>query len=312
MSRMTLLLLGAALVLLVACGGDGSSDESTGPTLTPEASACGPDRAHEAGEFDQTITSGGMERTYILHVPTGYDGSAAMPVVLLFHGFALTGRIMLDYTALGNVADREGFILVSPTGTGDPPRWNAPDMPGGANDMLFVDDLLARLDSQLCTDPARTFATGYSNGGGMSARLACEASDRIRAVGLVAAVFLDCTPKVPVIAFHGTADPLVPFQGSGENTPAGGGGRFPPIREAVASWAAAIGCQAEPAITDVSAHVEMSAYNGCQAGDGAAQLYVVDAGGHTWPGADQFGDPAMTTQEIDASELIWQFFTSLH
>lgn len=312
MARMILLLLGAALALLVACGDEGSNDESTiVATLTPEASACGPDRAHAAGEFDETMTSGGVERSYILHVPTGYDGSAAMPVVLLFHGFALNGRVMLDYAELGNVADREGFILVSPTGAGDPPRWNAQDLPAGADDMLFVRDLLAKLDSELCTDPARTFATGYSNGGGMSVRLACEASDRIRAVGLVAAVFLDCTPKVPVIAFHGTEDPLVPFEGRDETSPDEGGGTFPAIRESVASWAAAIGCGPEPTIRQESMLVELTTYNGCQAGDGAAQLYVVDGGGHTWPGgAVDIGDQAVTTHEIDASELIWQFFAA--
>jgi len=309
MRRMILLLLGAALALLVACGGDSKDESTIDATPTPEASACGPDRAHAAGEFDQTITSGGIERQYILHVPPGYDASEAMPVVLLFHGFALNGRIMLDYTELGDLADREGFLVVSPTGTGDPHFWNTLEGTGDVDDVLFVNDLLDKLNGELCIDQERTFATGYSNGGGMSARLACEEPPRVHAVGLVASVYPDCAGNVPVIAFHGTADPLVAFEGRA--TPESGGFAFPPIRESVASLAAAVGCATEPEVTQPGPHVELSTYNGCDLGDGAVQLYVVDGGGHTWPGgAANIGDQAATTHEIDASELIWQFFAA--
>jgi polyhydroxybutyrate depolymerase len=242
-----------------------------------------------------------LERAYILHVPPGYDGAKPVPLVLLFHGFALAGRSMLDYSALGAVADREGFLLVAPTATGDPHRWNM--NPGQTpDDLLFANDLLDKLESELCVDTARVFATGYSNGGGMSMRLACDDSNRVKAVGLVAAVYLSCTPKVPVIAFHGIQDPLVSFTGSGQ---------FPAIRDAVAAWASALSCGPAPDVTKPEPHIELSAYNGCPQGDGAVQFYVVDGGGHTWPGADLFGDPTVTTQEIDASELIWQFFSSI-
>ena len=312
MAKLAILLLGLGLILLIACGGDSDSDDDAATPVPSavESAACGPQRAHAPGEFVEAMTSGGIERSYILHVPPAYDAAKEMPLVLLFHGFALSGRIMLDYTELGALADREGFLLVSPTGTGDPPRWNQTSTPGGADDVLFVNDLLDRLNEELCIDQTRTFATGYSNGGGMSMRLACDEPDRIRAAGLVAAVFLDCTPKVPLIAFHGTQDPLVAFEGRSGGAPEVGGS-FPPIRDAVASWAAALGCETDaPGVTSAGDRVELTAYNGCAAGDGATQLYVVDGGGHTWPGADLLGDPAATTQEIDASELIWQFFSA--
>ncbi len=291
-----LLIAGALLILLllVACGdgGDGKPNATS-----PAATACAASQAHDAGEFEQTIMSGAVERVYILHVPPSYNGRQATPLVLLFHGFALAGRSMLDYSALGAVADREGFLLVAPTGTGDPHRWNM--NPGAdVDDLLFVNDLLDKLETQLCVDEARVFATGYSNGGGMSMRLACDDASRIKAVGLIAAVYLSCTPKVPLIAFHGTQDPLVAFEG----------GQFPAIRDAVASWAAALQCGAQPEASKPTTHIELSVYNECSADDGAVQLYVIDGGGHTWPGADLFGDPAMTTQEIDASDLVWKFF----
>ena len=258
------------------------------------------------------MASGGIERNYILHVPPGYDGARVTPVVLLISGLALNARIMLDYSALGTVANRETFVLVALTGSGDLRRWNYANVPGAADDVGFVRDLLARLDGELCTDTSRTFATGYSSGSAMSIRLACDMPDRITAIGLVEQLYDGCQPHVPLIVFHGLADQLVPFGGGGENIPEEGGGTFPPVRATVQSWAQALGCApTSPAVTKPTQHIELTSYNGCRPGDGAVQLYVVNGGGHTWPGAHLFGDPKMTTQEIDASELIWQFFSGV-
>ena len=307
---------GIFLLSLAACGDSGNSSdraktlaatptsEVAGAARTPVAASvsCGTAQAHAAGEFDETVTSGGLTRDYILHVPPSYDDRNPAPLVLLFHGFALSGRTMLDYSALGKVADREGVLVVAPTGTGDPHRWNSTSGGGGADDVLFVNDLLDVLEAQLCVDTERVFATGYSNGGGMSMRLACDDSDRVKAVGLVAATFLNCTPKVPLIAFHGIQDALVGFEG---------GGTFPPIRDAVATWAEGLRCAAEPDVTKPTEHVELSVYADCTPDGGAVQFYVVDGGGHSWPGADLLSDAVATTQEIDASELIWQFFSGV-
>lgn len=299
--KLLLFLAALALLFVVACGD--SSDEDD-PIASPslEASACGTAKAHEAGEFDQTITSGGLERTYILHVPPGYDGETKMPLVVLLHGFALNGRIMLDYSGFGAIADREGFVLISPTGLGDPPRWNSRVLPQDPGDLTFLTELMDGISTMLCIDTERVFATGYSNGGGMSMRLACDIPDKIKAVGLVASVFIECAPKAPLIAFHGIQDALVGFEG---------GSSFPPIRDAVATWAEGLGCAAEPDVTKHNTHIELSIYNDCTSGDGAVQFYVVDGGGHTWPGADLFNDTTITTQEIDMSELIWQFFSGV-
>jgi polyhydroxybutyrate depolymerase len=301
--------IAAATVLFVVACSSGSNAPAGGTTAP--AAACSPARAHEAGEFDQTMTSGGIGRSYILHVPTGYDGTKAMPVVLLISGLALDSRIMLDYTGLGAVADREGFILVSLMGTGATPHWNYANVAGGADDVGFVRDMLAKLGSELCTDAHRTFATGFSSGSAMAERLACDIPDLIAAVGLVEQLSVDCEPKTPLIVFHGKQDQLVPLAGGGENEPVEGGGTFPPVRDTVSSWALAQGCDTSaPVVTKPQPHIELTAYNGCQQGDGAVQLYVVEGGGHAWPGAKKYADPATTTQEIDASDLIWRFFAS--
>jgi polyhydroxybutyrate depolymerase len=311
-------------VLLLACGGGNSRSESsatrapqstatTAIATTPASNACNPTRAHASGESDQTVASGGLERTYILHVPPGYDGTTPMPLVLLFHGYAENARIMLDYSEMGKTADEHSFILVAPNGAGGPPHWNAMPLLNGANDVQFVRDLLAKLDKELCTDPARTFATGFSNGSAMSLRLSCDLPERIRATGHVAEVDAHCIPKAPAIIFQGAVDPLVPMIGGGAYFAGEGTGVTPPVRSTVKSWAEAQGCDAaNPTVTKPSAHIELTMFNACQAGNGAVQLYVVDGGGHAWPGgSDAFGDPAMNTHEINASELIWQFFSGI-
>jgi polyhydroxybutyrate depolymerase len=258
-------------------------------------------KAHAPGEFNDTIMSGGVQRDYILHVPPQYDGSEPTPLVMLFHGYTLAGRSMLDYSEFGVVADSEGFLLVAPTATGDPHRWNAFPLSADVDDVAFVNDLVDELEAELCIDSARIFATGYSNGGGMSMTLACELPDRVKAVGLVAATFQTCTPHVPAIAFHGTEDPLVQFEG---------GRLLGPVRESVAKWAEALQCNPQAQVSRIGDHIELSSYDDCTGSDvdGAVQLYTVEGGGHTWPGATLFGDPAATTQEINASELIWEFF----
>jgi polyhydroxybutyrate depolymerase len=297
MAKLSSLLFAFLLALLIACGG--GDDESDVAGVTDPDRDCDLARAHAAGEFDRTLLSGGVERQYILHVPPQYDGETAMPLVLLLHGFALTGRIMLDYSELGAVADREGFIIASPTALGDPPRWNSRVLPDDPGDLAFLTELIDTISSDLCVDTERVFATGYSNGGGMSMRLACDIPDKVGAVGLIASVFIDCTPGARLIAFHGIQDELVPFEGAGT---------FPSIRQAVASWAAALNCGPDPVITDVTARIELETYDGCTSGDGATQLYMIDGAGHTWPGARLLGDQDNTTHEISASDLIWRFF----
>ena len=168
------------------------------------------------------ITSGGLDRSYILHVPPSYDGTNPMPVVLLFHGYGESAR--LDYSEMGASTSKNGFLLVAPNGAGDPPHWNAKPLPDGADDVQFIRDLLAKLDAEICTDPARTFGTGFSNGSAMSLRLSCDLPDRVRATGHVAEVDAHCIPKAPAIISQGAVDPLVPIDGGGQYFPGEGTG----------------------------------------------------------------------------------------
>jgi polyhydroxybutyrate depolymerase len=258
------------------------------------------------------MTGGTASRTYILHIPTGYDGTTVTPVVLAFHGFGLNANQMADYTRLSALSDQRRFILVTPDGSGTPQHWNWRKASSDPDDVRFVSDLLAKLGTDLCLDPDRMFAVGFSDGAAMSRVLACDLADRFAAIGVVASPIVPCVAAVPMIAFHGTADPLVPFEGGVVSAAVGGGGTFPPVRRSVSEWARALGCDGLPTISRPAATVELSTFIRCRLGDGDVLLYTLLGGGHTWPGsaplpAAQYGD---TNADVDATAAIWEFFAA--
>ena len=231
-----------ALLLASACGDDGEPTATAPPTAiptprpTPAPTGCDPALPQAAGDFVQRIDSGGLARRYILHIPPSYSdtgGADATPLVLLFHGSGGNAREIARYTGLPAKADRAGFIAVMPQGLRTTlipePDWNFTTLgphhgPGEPDDVAFIDDLLDALELQLCIDSARVFSTGFSAGAHLSVRLACDLSDRIAAIAPVSGVYFPpfspdlpepgcSTQPVPVIAFHGTADKGVPFEG---------------------------------------------------------------------------------------------------
>lgn len=314
-----------ALFLLLAasaCGGSSGSGANHGPatgstpgTLVPAASPaplpCTSARPHASGDFDESIDSGGLTRTYILHVPPAYDGASAMPLVLSFHAFGSDAKFMAGYTKSGAIADAQGAIVVTPNGQGHPQFWNVRGAGVDVDDVAFARELLVKLDAVLCIDASRTYADGYSNGGGMALLLACAMPHRIAAVGVVAATYVQCDADVPLIAFHGIADPVVTFEGA-DYPPEEGGGSYPPIRRSVSDWAHTQGCAGLPTISRPASDVELSTYHACHQGDGAALLYSIIGGGHTWPGAVDLtvASAGATNHQIDAMALIWAFFAA--
>ena len=314
----TLFAVSLALLAFAAACGSGSSSKNNGLTTpgvgaSPEdAAGCSPARASAPGDVDQSIITGGSSRTYVLHIPTGYDGAAPAPLVLAFHGYSLNGRQMADYTGLANLADERGFVLVAPDGAGTPAAWNWRKSAAAPDDVRFVGDLLTKLSAELCVDADRVFAAGFSDGAAMSRVLACDMADRLAAVAVVASPGVPCVAAVPMIAFHGTSDPLVPFEGGTVPAAVAGGGTFPPVRRSVSEWARALGCDGLPTISRPTATVELSTFLRCSRGDGDALLYTLLGGGHTWPGsvplpAEQYG---ATNPDINASATIWEFFAA--
>ena len=201
---------------------------------------------------------------------------------------------------------------MTPDGSGDPQRWylTGERVPGYVDDYAFTRRMLDDLASAYCVDPARVYAAGISNGGFFSSVAACELQDRIAAIATVAGEgFPDdaCRGKrpVPVLVFHGTADATVPFE------PPPGRQRLGipvrPTRDSVAAWARFNGCNATANEQRLAADIVFVSYAGCQS-KADVQLYIVEGGGHSWPGAPAVEILGHTTQSIIATELMWRFF----
>ncbi len=275
--------------------------------------------AQSPGDSEGEIESGGETRTYRLHIPPTYDPDGP-PVALVvnLHGFTSTAAQQERYSRMSAKADEAGFVVVHPQGLGTPSRWNmAPETgerTGRENpDLVFIRDLVAHLQEELNIDPARVYATGLSNGGGMANRLGCDLSELFAAIAPVAGAYPladDCDPErpVPVMAFHGADDPIVPYEGI-ERVSFLPGATLPPIPEWAAGWAARNDCDETPTLTVESyeeGDVTIQMWGGC-ADSADVTLYTIDGIGHVWPGGPAvliLGD----TGPISATDLMWAFF----
>ena len=261
-----------------------------------------------------SLVSSGVEREYLLYVPGSYDRTRPTPLVITMHGGALWPAAQREISQWNRVADEHGFIAVYPSGvSGRGPRvWRAGSGPGQARDVRFISELIDTLAAHYNIDATRVYANGLSNGGGMAFVLSCTLSHRIAAIGVVAtAIFLPwnaCTDlrPVPMIAFHGTADPATPYHG-GRTWAAPE--RFPSIPSWVATWARRNRCALSPVDSAVATDVSRRSYTNC-AGDAVVVLYTIEGGGHTWPGGKPMPEwfVGTTSNSIDASSQMWAFF----
>jgi len=261
-----------------------------------------------ANRSTNTIVSGGERREYSLYVPASYDRSHPTPLVISIHGGAMWPAAHQDTSQWNRVADRAGFIVVYPSGrTGHGPRSTGP------RDVPYIADLIDEIQRAYNIDRSRIFANGFSNGGGTSFVLSCTMADRIAAVGLVDAAHLEpwssCRDQrpVPMISFHGTSDKAAKYEG-GKTWVAKE--VFPNIPAWTALWARRNRCSATPVESRVAADVTRTEYVEC-AGNASAILYTVHGGGHTWPGGGYAPEwfVGKMTHSIDASSLMWEFFS---
>jgi polyhydroxybutyrate depolymerase len=267
-----------------------------------------------------SIVSSGITRSYLLYVPKSYDRSKPTPLVISIHPAATWPAFERDISHWNDLADERGFIVVYPAGMSvfhlgtipGPHVWHGGrSLPG---DVKFVSELIDRLQAEYNIDASRIYANGMSNGGAMAFALGCELHGRIAAVGVVAPADPptpgqdrggDSTP-MPTVAFHGTADTIAPYNGG--KSPVSPG-RFPKIPEWIAAVAKMNQCKPEPVETRVSATVRRLAYEN-SASNAEAILYIIDGGGHTWPGGEHLPEwiAGRTSDEINATLITWEFF----
>lgn len=277
----------------------------TGATDTGASGGTGCGVSPGANDRKWTLQHDGRTREFFVHLPPGYDPNTPTPVVFDFHGRVFTATLQLGLTHMRDVADDEGFIAVHPEGIGR--TWNGGVCCGEAStsnvdDVGFVSAMIDELNNQLCIDDDRIFATGMSNGGFLSHRLACELSDRIAAIAPVAGVLgiAGCSPTraMPVFHFHGTDDNVVGYNGIRG---------YLSVADSMDGWVTRNGCNPTSTVYFMQDDVTCESWTGCR-DNAEVRLCTIDGGGHTWPGGTPIPGLGHTSQTIDASEVMWPFF----
>jgi polyhydroxybutyrate depolymerase len=233
---------------------------------------------------------------------------------------------MENLTGLSSLADREGFIVVYPEALERfwSDRREPRNLTGGqVNDVKFIDQLITTLQNTYNIDPKKVYATGISNGGFMSQVLACDLSDRIAAIASVASnlpvsLSQDCPAKrpVPVMYILGTEDPIVPYEGGEVRGRGDRRGQILSAKDSFDFWVRLNQINTAPRnvsfpdrVNDGTKVELLSA----KEGNRAVQLVTIVGGGHTWAGGLQYAPVfiiGVTSQEIDANQTIWRFFSN--
>lgn len=289
----------AMAALLAACG--------LGAAATPVAAAPCTQNCLAPGDYDLSMVWGGLTRTYKVHVPASYTGSAPVALALDIHGHALTADNQRTNSGQLQQSDQRGFIAVWPQGIGN--SWNGNNCCTVAfnlnlDDVGFLRAVIGQIRARANINADKIYATGWSNGGGMSQRLACQAADLIRAAAPVAHPLNtnQCTPSRPitVIAFHGTADTVIPYDGGGNlpqqilGVPLGWQG----ARASLAAWKLISNCSSQLSQVQLTGASRDETYTACNGGVRAG-LVTVAKGQHDLYHADPAAD------SIPVAEYIW-------
>jgi polyhydroxybutyrate depolymerase len=325
--RRALIAVLVATMGLVAVPSTANAGKGGGSGTAPKRSAGCREATPIAPGEEQVTLAADVERWYFRHVPPTYDGTTPMPLVVDLHGYLEGATIHATHSKLGAFGDTQGFITLTPNGAGDPVHW---EVELRSVDVRFIKRLLDEAEDTLCIDTRRIFVTGLSNGAIFSSILACTLADRIAAIAPVAGVrdFRRCRPDrpVPVVAFHGTDDQVLAFDGGlgpiGLSLPTDQPGQTigqarpelaegTSIPDTVAAWANRNGCKKKPTKEEIAPDVTLVRYSSCD--DGATvEFYEIIGGGHTWPGSEFSAviENAVghVTFSIDANQVMWDFF----
>ena len=263
--------------------------------------------------IDGTLMHDNELREYKLFVPSNYDGTTEVPLVFNFHGYTSNAGQQMFYGNFLNLSEEHGFIVVHPQGLLDAngiTHFNA-EWQSDVDDIGFSSALIDHIASEYSIDLDRVYSTGMSNGGFMSYTLACRLSDRFAAIASVTGTMTipqlsNCTAEraVPVMEIHGTADGTVPYEGNDW---------MAAVDDVVTYWVNHNNCDPNPEVSELpntnttdGSTITKSVYTGGD-NNSSVELLKVNGGEHTWPGtAIAF---AGTNQDIDASAVIWEFFS---
>ena len=270
------------------------------------------------GDYTIATVSGGIPRTYLVHVPASYTGDAAVPLLLDLHGFTSYASDERKYSGELAQSDKRGFIAVWPDGIAL--SWNAYGccFVGDAahvDDVSFLRQVIITMKGRANIDASRVFVTGISNGGGMAQRMACEAADLVGAVASVSFPLntATCNPAKPIgvteiaatgdatISYYGNTSSLPPLPNDTAGVPLGVQG----ARESLAEWKTIDGCTSDLTRTQISTDVRAEEYRICSNGVKIG-LVTVTGGKHVlYSNYVGLGYDGTYVSPIDCASYIW-------
>ncbi|HYQ25598.1 MAG TPA: PHB depolymerase family esterase [Polyangiaceae bacterium] len=211
-------------------GGSGGTSGEGGAAGTGGGSQSCVGRASlTAGDSKSTLQHGGRARSYLLHVPSGLAAGTALAVVIDLHGASGNGSQQKGMSGFSALSDKKKFLAVFPDGVDG--YWNVDDTCCGTagkekvDDVGFLKAIISKLKTDTCIDSKRVYVSGFSNGGGLTHRMGCDAADVIAAIAPMATDLrtVPCKPAraISMLEIRGLSDSLEPYAG-GLVGPAGG------------------------------------------------------------------------------------------
>jgi polyhydroxybutyrate depolymerase len=285
----------------------GPTQDATAARPVPDGTAgCGaepPVTATDdpAGDVLLTFDGGDGPRDYRLAVPPGYDADGPAPVILNLHGAGSNAIQQSVYSGLPHRGAERGFLVVTPDAVGG--RW---ELAADGADDAFLTALLDQIEADFCVDPDRVHVAGISLGAWKASVTACAHPDRFASIALVAEEVAPAGCALSVVAFHGTADTVVPYgEGADDGVQVTGpNAGLPGVEVNMPAWAAGAGCSVEKDVERIEPDVDRWIYRDCAAGRGV-ELYRIEGAGHVWPGSPVQLAGANDTVDATAIALDW-------
>lgn len=296
--------------------------------ILPDLPALGP----KTYKVKTDISTGSFQRTYLVHIPSSYDGTSLLPLVVVVHGAFDTAKSIEETSGFSELADREQFVVMYPNGIGIfgfLQHWNAGHCCGKAaadeiDDVGFVAEAIEDLCDRLKIDRSRVYMTGFSNGGMFTYRFAAERGDLLAAAAPLAASIggrasanepewriPTLKRPVPLMVIHGLADDDVPYLG-GRSEHRGGERTYLSVDESINYWVNGNGCQASIETEALfQGQVQFKRWFDC---DEHADIlfYLIKDWGHVWPGTyfTRSLEEGHPLRKFDACDIVWDFFKS--
>ncbi len=265
--------------------------------------------------FSQTVvpmSHDGLLRNFIYYKPSTWDASQELPLLIVLHGLTQTAVGIMEITNFNTIAEENNFIVCYPDGNNNAWNANMNISVSSTDDKGFIEKITAYFRLNFNTNPQKQYLCGFSNGGFMSHKMACESDDCFAAIATVSGnmsdtVFANCNPKylTSVLHMHGTTDAVVPYLGSITTGVS--------VSQTMEKWQQFLGCNPNPSSVDLPnpslldlSTVSRETYFNCT--NSSLELIKIANGGHQWPGISTFvGGVGNINMDIYSPQVIWDF-----